>query len=229
MRHIDLWAWTADPSDIPKRVWLVFTNRASDQSSAVFVTEAPPESWHQGASYEVFLHMSLTEDYSAVADNQQDAVSNPGGITPIRRAYGWHYGLMDGAPPGSRSRFPARLSPPPREPEDRRRDGTSPERGLHGDPVPTAAGARTTTTTSVAHALVVPLVYRREASHDHGPAGTPAKCRPSPGRRAGEMVTTMTTTTTPAKVGMLSRATLKHSDPKIKAKPCINYRIRSSA
>ena len=34
MRHIDLWAWTTNPSDIPKRVWLVFTHRPSDMSSA---------------------------------------------------------------------------------------------------------------------------------------------------------------------------------------------------
>ncbi|RLN43485.1 hypothetical protein C2845_PM01G46250 [Panicum miliaceum] len=124
-RHIDLWAWTADPSDIPKRVWLAFTHRASDQSSVVFVAEAPPEHWHQGATFEVFLHMPLLEDYSAVEGNLQEAVSNPGSITPIRRSYEWRYGLVDDAPPGSRSRYPARLQRPPRKPAGSGRDGTS--------------------------------------------------------------------------------------------------------
>jgi hypothetical protein len=48
-RHIELWAWSANPSEIPKRVWLAFTNRPSEHSSAVYIgTEPPPEPWHQG-------------------------------------------------------------------------------------------------------------------------------------------------------------------------------------
>ena len=62
-RHIELWAWTADPSEIPKRAWLAFTHRPSDGSSAVFImNEPPPESWQQGARYEVFIHMPVCWD-----------------------------------------------------------------------------------------------------------------------------------------------------------------------
>ncbi|CAN6303338.1 unnamed protein product [Urochloa humidicola] len=121
-RHIDLWAWTADPSDIPRRVWLIFTHRPSERSSAVFISAVPPESWHQGARFQVFIHMPVVEDYSAVANNLQNAIANPSSIVPIRRTYTWRYGLVDGAPPGARSTFPARLPRPPREQEDRRHD-----------------------------------------------------------------------------------------------------------
>ncbi|CAN6252346.1 unnamed protein product [Urochloa humidicola] len=115
-RHIDLWAWTANPSAIPKKVWLVFTHRPSDRSTArvVIVNERyQPERWQQGTCYPVFLHVGLVEDYSAVADNLHGAVNNPAAFTPIRRPYVWHYGIEDGAPPGTRPRYPARIPRPP--------------------------------------------------------------------------------------------------------------------
>jgi hypothetical protein len=115
-RHIELWSWTANPSEIPKRVWLTFTNQPFDDSSAVFVgPDPPPESWHQGARFEVFLHMPLMEDYSAPARDLQSVVDNPASITPIRRRFDWRYGLVDGAPPTARSRFSARLPHPPHD------------------------------------------------------------------------------------------------------------------
>ncbi|CAO2182359.1 unnamed protein product [Urochloa humidicola] len=124
-RHIDLWAWTADPSDIPKRIWLIFTHRPTDRSSAILISEAPPEPWHQGARFQVFIHMPVVEDYSAAANNLQDVIDNLGSFTPIRRTYTWRYGLVDGAPLEARSSFPARLPLPPREKEDARRDDSS--------------------------------------------------------------------------------------------------------
>ncbi|KAG2539780.1 hypothetical protein PVAP13_9NG494400 [Panicum virgatum] len=126
MRHIDLWAWTANPSDIPKRVCLVFTHRPSDKSSAppsVFVVTRErnlQERWQQGIRYEVFLHIGLVEDYSAAATDLHGAVANSAAFTPIWRSYVWRYGLVDRAPAEARSRFPVRLPQPPRE---RGRDG----------------------------------------------------------------------------------------------------------
>lgn len=68
-RHIELWAWTADPSEIPRRVWLGFTHRPAEASSAarIFMVSADPmpEQWHQGARFEVFIHMPLLEDYTS--------------------------------------------------------------------------------------------------------------------------------------------------------------------
>nr|TKW29822.1 hypothetical protein SEVIR_3G420500v2 [Setaria viridis] len=119
-RHIELWAWTVDPSEIPKKVWLAFVHSPATKSSAFSVSaEPPPTSWQQGARYEVFIHMPLLEDYTAAARNLEHAVNNPENITPIRRRYEWRYGLVDGVPPDARSHFPARLPRPPREPEPR--------------------------------------------------------------------------------------------------------------
>ncbi|CAN6211672.1 unnamed protein product [Urochloa humidicola] len=86
-RHIDLWAWTADPSEIPKRVWLFFTSGPADHSSAVFISNRPQECWHQGVRFQVFLHMPVIEDYSAAVNNLQEAVANPAGVVPVRRYY----------------------------------------------------------------------------------------------------------------------------------------------
>jgi hypothetical protein len=41
-RHIELWAWTPDPRDIPKKVWLAFTHGPADGSSMVYVDTDPP-------------------------------------------------------------------------------------------------------------------------------------------------------------------------------------------
>jgi hypothetical protein len=60
--------------------------------------------------------MPLIEDYSAVADNLQEAIDNPATYAPIRRRYDWRYGLVDGAPTIAWAiRFPAKLPRPPQE------------------------------------------------------------------------------------------------------------------
>lgn len=97
--------------------------------------ETPPESWHQGFCYEVFIHLPLLEDYSAVAHNLQEAVDNPGNVVPVRRTYNWRYGVVDGTPPGTKPRFPTRLPRPPREPEPQRREADEVRRhGTHDAP-----------------------------------------------------------------------------------------------
>ncbi|CAN6333854.1 unnamed protein product [Urochloa humidicola] len=116
-RHFDLYAWSVNPSEIPRRVWLTFTHRPSDKcASSVLVSEAPPDRWQQGVRYEVFLHIGLVEDYTAASSDLQGAVSNPQAFTPVRRPYKWRYGLMDGAPANSRSTYPMQLPLPPRDP-----------------------------------------------------------------------------------------------------------------
>ncbi|RLN12941.1 hypothetical protein C2845_PM09G13030 [Panicum miliaceum] len=129
-RHIDLWAWTANPSDIPKRVWLVFTHRPTDKSSVVVVTREQEllERWQQCLRFEVFLHIGVVEDYTAASHDLHGAVSNPEAFKPIRRPYFWRYGLLDGAPAEATSRFPARLPKPPCVQEERRQDRPGQER-----------------------------------------------------------------------------------------------------
>lgn len=110
-RHIELWAWSPDPSAIPKKIWLAFTHGTSE----VFVTtEPPPEALHLGARFPVFIHMPLLEDYTAAKNDLQAALDNPDMIIPERRRYEWRYGVPDGAPPGTRPIFPTRLPKPPR-------------------------------------------------------------------------------------------------------------------
>jgi hypothetical protein len=85
-RHIELWAWTLDPSKIPKKVWLCFTHRPIDGSSVVFVaTEMLPEPWHQGVHFQVFIHMPTIEDVTGVKHDLQVAIDNPAGVEPVRR------------------------------------------------------------------------------------------------------------------------------------------------
>jgi hypothetical protein len=116
-RHIELWAWTPDPRDIPKKVWLAFTYGPAGGSSVVYVdTEPPPAAWYQGNRYAVFVHLSILEDYkAAVEGNLQAAVDNPASVKPIHHRYDWRYGLPDGAPPEARAPFPTRLPKPPRQ------------------------------------------------------------------------------------------------------------------
>ncbi|CAN6347307.1 unnamed protein product [Urochloa humidicola] len=126
-RHIDLWAWTVNPSSIPKKVWLVFTHRPSERSTArvvVVIERWQLERWQQGVRYKVFLHVGLVEDYTAVAQDLHGAVNNPSTFTPIRSPYVWHYGVEDGGN-ASTARYPARLPLPPRERDAERHDATS--------------------------------------------------------------------------------------------------------
>jgi hypothetical protein len=68
-RHIELWVWTPNPRDIPKKVWLAFTHGPAGGSSVVYVdTDPPPTAWYQGNRYAVFVHLSILEDYKAAVE-----------------------------------------------------------------------------------------------------------------------------------------------------------------
>jgi hypothetical protein len=112
-RRIELWTWMMDPSENPKKVWLAFTHRPSEGSSVAHVfTEPPPEPWHQGVRFEVFIHMPLLKDYTTAENNLQAAVDNPTGFQPVRCRYDWCYGLVDDAHSMARSCFPTRIPRP---------------------------------------------------------------------------------------------------------------------
>ena len=55
-RTIDLCAWTPNPSRIPKRMWLIFTNRSAGGPS-FSVSASPLERWQRGTKYGVLLHL----------------------------------------------------------------------------------------------------------------------------------------------------------------------------
>ncbi|KAM0924187.1 hypothetical protein ACQ4PT_005051 [Festuca glaucescens] len=99
-RSLDCWAWTANPSSIPKVVWLTFTSRgAGGPASEVFVHEVRPVGSKRGATFRVIVHLDLMEDYSSApldffGSSMDAAAFNP---TPI--AFDWHYLTIDGMPP----------------------------------------------------------------------------------------------------------------------------------
>ncbi|KAG2569702.1 hypothetical protein PVAP13_7NG435475 [Panicum virgatum] len=104
-RHVDLWAWTANPSDIPKRVWLAFTHRPTNRCSVVVVTREQEllERWQQCLCFEVLLHIGVVEDYTTASHDLHGAVTNPDAFRPVKRSYVWRYDLVDGAPAEAKS------------------------------------------------------------------------------------------------------------------------------
>ncbi|WVZ91565.1 hypothetical protein U9M48_037717 [Paspalum notatum var. saurae] len=90
-RCLNLWAWTENPSDIPKVVWLTITGR-----TMVIHDDAPPPTGQCGLTFRVLVHIDLVE--------------GPPGCDglPATRSLPWHHGVIDG------EREPRdRLDPPP--------------------------------------------------------------------------------------------------------------------
>jgi hypothetical protein len=207
-RHIDLWAWTADPSKIPKRVWLIFTHGPADASS-FSVSTTKPEPWHQGVRYPILLHLGVLEDYTAASDDLERALNDPA-FAPVRRPFVWRYGVPDGAPVSTRSSFPARLSLPPRESHAGGRDVRGDVRagGERGRGVRNGVGGRdarqrddrptrvTTAVASCAAGRIKGGVGARSTRSSAGAAPALATPSPSRGRTAGRMTMTTATETT---------------------------------
>jgi hypothetical protein len=128
-RHIELWAWTPDPRDIPKKVWLAFTHGQAGASSTVYIdTDPPPAAWYLGNRYAVFIHLAVLEDYRVVEGNLQEAIDNPASVQPVRRRFDWRYRPPDGAPQEARAPFPTWLPKPPRDMGARSERGDSSKR-----------------------------------------------------------------------------------------------------
>lgn len=93
-RFIKLWTWMANPSMIPKHVWLIFTKKVWDGSTkSVLVTETSLEQWQHGGKYPVLLY------YDEIHDNTTVTVDllNPVKCEPMKRSLlAWHLGVIDG-------------------------------------------------------------------------------------------------------------------------------------
>ncbi|KAG2641740.1 hypothetical protein PVAP13_2KG232958 [Panicum virgatum] len=134
-RTIDVWAWTPNPSKIPKCLWMVVTGRG-DASSSVTITMKPPAPWMKGAQFRVLIHLEWIHDYTSASTDH----FGEGGLAapePERRRLPWHRGAVDGEP-APQAEFPLFNVPPPvwkggqdrREEELRRvRQGGSSRRG----------------------------------------------------------------------------------------------------
>ncbi|KAG0541416.1 hypothetical protein BDA96_02G014900 [Sorghum bicolor] len=105
-RALCLWAWTHDPSDIPKVTWLTLTG-----GSAVVHEGAAPPRGRCGLTFRVLVHLDIVEPPPAEYGNS------------IARTIDWRYGVVDG------ERIPReRRDPPPDASRDRRRDDDDDDR-----------------------------------------------------------------------------------------------------
>jgi hypothetical protein len=78
-RALCLWAWTYNPSDIPKVTWLTLT------TNAVTAHDGPtPPRGCQGLTFKVLVHLDLIE--SPVDEFGRTST----------RSLTWHYGVVDG-------------------------------------------------------------------------------------------------------------------------------------
>ncbi|KAG2618292.1 hypothetical protein PVAP13_3NG080003 [Panicum virgatum] len=94
-RTIDVWAWTPNPSRIPKCLWLVVTGRGD--ASSVTITNNPPAPWLKGAKFRVLIHLEWIHDYTSATTDH----SGKGGISaaePELRRLPWRRGAVDGEP-----------------------------------------------------------------------------------------------------------------------------------
>ncbi|CAO2199552.1 unnamed protein product [Urochloa humidicola] len=133
-RTIDLWAWTANPSQIPKRLWLLFTSGARNPSVSISTT--PPDRWQSGIKYRVLMHLEWIYDYTGTTVDSHGVLGT--GVQfavpePDRRRLVWHRGAVDGERPPATAYPPFNVPPPY---HDRRMDRTpameSPSRSLGG-------------------------------------------------------------------------------------------------
>ncbi|KAM0877624.1 hypothetical protein ACQ4PT_035394 [Festuca glaucescens] len=99
-RSLDCWAWTANPSSIPKVVWLTFTSRGNGgPASEVFVHEVRPTGSKRGATFRVLVHLDQMEDYSLAPLDFFGSSNDASAFKPTPVPFDWHYLTVDGMPP----------------------------------------------------------------------------------------------------------------------------------
>jgi hypothetical protein len=78
-RTLNLWAWTVDPSNIPRVTWLTIVGR----TALVHEGDAPPSA-RCGLTFRIIVHLDLVEDRAG----------RGGHAAP--RAYSWRLDVVDG-------------------------------------------------------------------------------------------------------------------------------------
>lgn len=86
-RSINLWAWTRNPCKIPKRIGLIFTNRAVGDASSWQVMDELPSKWQFGTAFQVLVHLDSMEDYTT-APSPLIGTAIPQ-FTPARHPFIW--------------------------------------------------------------------------------------------------------------------------------------------
>ncbi|KAM0881448.1 hypothetical protein ACQ4PT_032930 [Festuca glaucescens] len=99
-RSLDCWAWTANPSSIPKVVWLTFTSRgAGGLASEVFVHEVRPTGSKRGATFRIIVHLDKMEDYSTAPLDLFGSSTDAAAFRPTLVSFDWHYLTVNGMLP----------------------------------------------------------------------------------------------------------------------------------
>lgn len=63
-RTLNLWAWTANPSTIPKVAWLTFTHRGAVSNRPEACSHSL-DKWRRGLTHRVIIHLDYIEDHTA--------------------------------------------------------------------------------------------------------------------------------------------------------------------
>ncbi|CAN6291878.1 unnamed protein product [Urochloa humidicola] len=117
-RGIELWAWTADPSKIPKVMWLIFTTGTLEGlSSSVQISEIPPSRWQLGINHPVLVHIWEIHNYASVKTDPHAPDVAIG--EPECRRLPWFWGVKDGDQEPTPAFPPFQHPPPPRVTERR--------------------------------------------------------------------------------------------------------------
>jgi hypothetical protein len=96
-RGIELWAWTENPSRIPKVMWLTFTSGSMEGSSSSWqVSEFPPSRWQRGIWHRIYVHLWEIHNYAGVTTDPHDPDTAIG--EPDKRRLPWFWGVKDGVP-----------------------------------------------------------------------------------------------------------------------------------
>jgi hypothetical protein len=111
-RALCLWAWTYNPSDIPKVTWLTLTGNVVAAHDA----PAPPRG-RRGLTFRVLVHLDLIE--SPLDDYGRTST----------RELTWRHGVVD----GEREPRPRHVSPSPEPRANRRNSDNDEDRGRRSD------------------------------------------------------------------------------------------------
>ncbi|CAO2046085.1 unnamed protein product [Urochloa humidicola] len=93
-RTYDLWAWSSNPSKIPKRVMLTITDPDREHTAAddVELYYDPPHGIKRALDYKLHVHLDVVEDLSFL-DGRRGREGPPN--RKARREFLWNYGEMD--------------------------------------------------------------------------------------------------------------------------------------
>ncbi|CAN6374717.1 unnamed protein product [Urochloa humidicola] len=93
-RTYDLWAWSSNPSRIPKKVLLTITDpdRELAAGDAVDLHHDPPRGFKGALDYKLHIHLDVVEDLSFLGGGGgREALHN----RKQRREFLWNYGALD--------------------------------------------------------------------------------------------------------------------------------------